>query len=360
MLILRCFKAGKGDSFLLTWKKDELHRLLIDSGIEGTYRFIGPLVRDFGKNDYVIMTHVDYDHIGGLMKWLSDEQQPFNIETLLYINTPQLLITTDSTDQVAVEHGVDLEKLLKSKGIVPNPLFMQIDGDNVLDLGGLKLQILSPSREVIMKLLKEWTANKVYQEYIKTQLEQDEKVSTGRDQNWKSKEEILKKLPKPHEWEKDLLNSSSIAFIMTINRAKLLFMGDANPDLIADELSRCGWSEENKLPLKLFKISHHGSKHNTTKRLLEMIECSEYLISTDSSGPYYHPSRETLILLSEYGRKDSMRPIIIYSNYPLPVDKLLTEEERINITFEEIDELKISINDQHGTFEQDYGAIDEE
>jgi hypothetical protein len=67
---------------------------------------------------------------------------------------------------------------------------MQIDGDNVLDLGGLELQILSPSREVIMKLLKEWTANKVYQEYIKTQLEQDEKVSTGRDQNWKSKEDF--------------------------------------------------------------------------------------------------------------------------------------------------------------------------
>ncbi|RTZ46275.1 hypothetical protein EJ377_17985 [Chryseobacterium arthrosphaerae] len=52
-----------------------------------------------------------------------------------------------------------------------------------------------------------------------------------------------------------------------------------------------------------------------------------------------------------------MRPIIIYSNYPLPVDKLLTEEERINITFEEIDELKISINDQHGTFEQTTGLL---
>jgi glyoxylase-like metal-dependent hydrolase (beta-lactamase superfamily II) len=65
------------------------------------------------------MTHVDYDHIGGLMKWLSDEQQPFNIETLLYINTPQLLITTDSTDQVAVEHGVDSKSSLKVEELFP-------------------------------------------------------------------------------------------------------------------------------------------------------------------------------------------------------------------------------------------------
>ncbi|RTZ49320.1 hypothetical protein EJ377_01095 [Chryseobacterium arthrosphaerae] len=71
-----------------------------------------------------------------------------------------------------------------------------------MDLGGLKLQILSPSREVIMKLLKEWTANKVYQEYIKTQLEQDER-SVLEEIKIGSLKKRFKKLPKPHEWEKD-------------------------------------------------------------------------------------------------------------------------------------------------------------
>lgn len=351
MFNLRCFKAGKGDSFLLTWQTDQQHRLLIDSGIEGTYRFIWPLVRDFGKNDYVLITHVDYDHIGGLYKWLTDEQQPFSRETSLYINTPQLLITPDPSDQVAIKHGINLEELLNKREIPTKPLYLEEDSDNILHLDGLELQILSPSKEVVVKLMKEWNASEIYQQYLERKLGVDDKVSSHTDKKWRSKEAILEKPPVPHKWDKDLLNSSSIAFILSFKGMSLLFMGDANPDLVADELSSLGYSKDNRLSLKMLKISHHGSQHNTTKRLLEMIECSEYLISTDSSGPYYHPSRETLVLISEYGRSSEEESIIIYSNYSLDIDKLLNQEERDNIEFKEVEELELILKDKHGAFE---------
>jgi metal-dependent hydrolase (beta-lactamase superfamily II) len=134
MLKLKCFKAGKGDSFLITWKTDKEHRLLIDSGIAGTYRFFGNLVKDFGKEDHVILTHVDYDHIGGFFKWLLDKQHPFRTETSLYLNTPQLLIAPNTSNKVGIKHGVNLQKLLDEKGIYPKSLYLKEDGSGVLHL----------------------------------------------------------------------------------------------------------------------------------------------------------------------------------------------------------------------------------
>lgn len=341
MLNIKCFKAGKGDCFLLTWDSGGQRRLLIDSGIAGTYRFFAPLVRDFSVSDHVIMTHVDYDHIGGLFKWLNDRKEKFSSEASLYMNTPQLLITPPAGDQVGIEHGVNLEEELYNQGIEPKSMYVIPDGDNTLDLGGLILKVISPPEKVLKQLLARWTAEQIYQEYINRRAEQDNKVSIPRSKQLKTKEEILNSPPKPHKWEDDLLNASSIAFILKYKESNLLFLGDANPDLVADELANLTWSKTNRLALKLFKISHHGSKKNTTQRLLEMVDCSDYLISTDSTGPYYHPARETLILISEYGRKDNTVPITIYSNYTLAIDKLLSLEEMENITFKEIHEINI-------------------
>ncbi|NMR35333.1 MBL fold metallo-hydrolase [Chryseobacterium aquaticum] len=351
MFNLRCFKAGKGDCFLLTWETDETHRLLIDSGIEGTYRFFGPLVKDFNEKDSIVITHVDYDHIGGVFKWLNDDQQPLNPLVRFYMNTPQLLITPEQSDKVGIEHGINLEQLLKEKGITPHPLFLQQYEDNILYLNGLQLKILSPAKEVLKKLIEEWTAKEIYQNYLDKKLEDNDKVSARGISNNRSKDDILNNAPKPHRWDKDLLNSSSIAFVLSFNEANILFMGDSNPDLIVDELSEQGYTPDNKLPLEILKISHHGAKYNTTKRLLEIIDCSKYLLSTDSSGPYYHPSRETLILISEYGRSSRDKPIVIYSNYSLDIDKLLSQDERFNIEFKEIEHLEIVKKKDDGTFE---------
>lgn len=288
-----------------------------------------------------MITHVDYDHIGGIFKWLNDYRQPINRSVAFYMNTPQLLITPEQSDKVGIEHGINLEQLLKEKGITPRTLFLQQYEDNILHLNGLQLKILSPTKEVLKKLIEEWTAKDIYQNYLDKKLEDNDKVSAKGISNYRSKDDILNNTPKPHQWDKDLLNSSSIAFVLSFKEANILFMGDSNPDLIADELYDQGYTPDNKLPLEMLKISHHSAKYNTTKQLLEIIDCSEYLLSTDSSGPYYHPSRETLILISEYGRPSRDKPIIIYSNYSLDVEKLLSEEERFNIEFKEIEQIDI-------------------
>lgn len=338
MLFLQSFKAGKGDSFLVTWGDKRQHHLLIDAGSPGTYRFLKDHVAKFGSGDAVLVTHVDYDHIGGFLKWVNDKQQTIDPKVQFFINTPQLVITPTESDQVAVEHGAKLEQRLKELGISPIPLFVDQGKENKIDLHGLQLQLLSPTLEILTELINKWTAAAIYQQYQQRNQQQGNKV-TAEDEPLLSSEAILAEPPKPHKWEDDLMNASSIAFILTYNSNRLLFLGDANPDVLCAELERLDWTKDHRLPIDLVKISHHGSRHNTTQNVLERISCENYYISTDGSGPYYHPTRETLVLLATYGRPAKNHPLHIYSNYALPLKRLLTAKEQQTITVTEITHL---------------------
>ncbi|EDB1386651.1 MBL fold metallo-hydrolase, partial [Salmonella enterica] len=58
-------KAGKGDSLLLSWEK---HHMLIDSGTPATLRKDrNPLLPPIKDIDFFVLTHIDYDHIGGFL-----------------------------------------------------------------------------------------------------------------------------------------------------------------------------------------------------------------------------------------------------------------------------------------------------
>jgi beta-lactamase superfamily II metal-dependent hydrolase len=331
---LKSYPAGKGDSFLVTWNDAEnSFHLLVDSGIPRTYGFIRPDLVATGKLDAVILTHVDYDHLGGYLKLVDDEHLELSSSYPVYMNTPSLVLTLPEGDEVSLDHGVKLEEKLRQRGIVCQSLYSGMSDSNVLNIKGLQIQVITPSKMVIDELLKEWTANKLYLKYKKEQ-EGDDKV--GRDLGkLSSYEEILLSPEFVYPWDDDLINSSSISFIASYAERAVLFLGDANPELVADELEHLGFSEKKKLIVNYVKLSHHGSKHNSTKRLLSMIGCHKYIISTNGAGPNYHPDRETFVRLAEYGRNDKSQSLQIYLNYDLDMGGVVSAEEAIewNIEF---------------------------
>jgi hypothetical protein len=89
-------------------------------------------------------------------------------------------------------------------------------------------------------------------------------------------------------------NGSSIAFLAEFGGRSVLFAADAHPPVLERSIRRLlAERGGSRLALDAFKVSHHGSKGNTSVELLEMIDCRRFLISTDGSR-HHHPDPETI------------------------------------------------------------------
>ena len=131
----------------------------------------------------------------------------------------------------------------------------------------------------------------------------------------------------------NLWNEASIAFLLQAEGKKLLMLGDADADVIADSLQKL-IGKGKVIELDLVKLSHHGSKHNISQRLMSLIRCNDYAISTDGGAlNFCHPDRKTLAVILRGVNRDKSKPINFYFNYPIAeiesrTGALLTEEEK--------------------------------
>ncbi len=340
-MTIKSFRAGKGDSFLLSWKDCEKpHRLLVDAGLPGTYRFIRDELMKTPVLDGVVLTHVDMDHIGGLLRMVEDDKNGLNPYPV-YMNTPSLALAPGGEGKVGYRHGRLLEDILTEKGIEVHPMVVGMTVDNIIQIGGLQLQILSPNRAIIDAFIKAWTAEQIFERDQAAQ--QTDGMVARRTDILQLYEDILEAREEIPRWDQDLINASSIAFLISIGDIRMLFLGDANPETVYEELTRLGYSEATPLRLDFCKVSHHGSRHNTSRNLLSLIDCRLFYISTDGSGPSYHPDRETLVRLSAFARADFSTPIRICTNYALETEGLITakECEDWNITIDHAEEIHL-------------------
>jgi hypothetical protein len=93
-------------------------------------------------------------------------------------------------------------------------------------------------------------------------------------------------------------NGSSIAFIAEWDGRRILLAGDAHPGLLAESLGKLV-PAGGPVPIDLFKVSHHGSHGNTTRELVEVLDCRRFLISTDGKR-HGHPDPEAIARLLRF------------------------------------------------------------
>ena len=96
-------------------------------------------------------------------------------------------------------------------------------------------------------------------------------------------------------------------------------LGDVMADDVYDYLVNVKkYSEENPLEVDYVKVAHHGSKNNISNKLLDIIRCSRYIISTNGgTGNAYHPDRETIAKILYHPRRDMNTMVHLYFNYTL-------------------------------------------
>ena len=311
---LNILKAHHGDCCVIECcdASGDPYIILIDGGPRENYRT--SLVHDldqYKKIDLIILTHIDSDHIGGLLEYLSSsiaDNQEFD---KIIINAPNLLTVNQEGTQISIDEGVKFEKVLKEKRLnikVIGNIISESDLNEFLP-DGIEIKILSPNDIALKELYTNWPKDK--------KPDNDTQISTEVT-NGKDFDIELNKLALNKDVEKsiksDFVNASSIAFSIKTIDFHGLFMGDAHSSIVKDSLSKF-YPENKPVEFDYIKLSHHGSKYNISNTFLDKIICFNYIISTNGGfGRSKHPDRQTIAKVIHHKNMQKEK-VKFYLNY---------------------------------------------
>ena len=382
MINIEAFPASYGESMLVSLGEDKKINILIDSGFASTYNnHIKGKMIELNKDNQVInlfvLTHFDADHIRGAISFLKEnstysepniikieeiwmnmlghvdfgdkklklsEADKLKLKKILRKKYPKEVYNRCISDISSTE-CLTLSKLISDGGYKLNSSFnngvIAADKeDNTVNFDmGIKIIILSPSIDKIEELNKFWSQelfkiglkpgvynNEEYSEaFEKLLVNIMPTINRGILKNCANEKDLIEKLINDDVFveDTDIVNGSSIAFILEYEEKRILFLGDSHPGVIEKELKKMGFGKDQKIKIDLMKVSHHGSKGNITNELLEMIDCDKFLICTNGYQ-YLHPDQEAIARIITSNKEKRK---LIFMNYEtLSIKKFLDKK----------------------------------
>ncbi len=380
--------ASYGDCFLVNCNNSSHTNILIDTGFVATYvNYLKPKLlkmKDAGELlDLMIITHIDADHISGALKLLEEngasieaqiikikeiwhnsyrhlQQQDLGnkeiensidkniIKGITKVGYPtETIIDKDFKRDIGARQGSSLAALINHGGYAWNSNFdyksINVENKRLIDVGEeVKIRLLSPD-EFKLNDLKEYWKKELKKMGFKSSLDEvkifddafeflmaHEKTLIPRDFQRNissSKKEIEDLIEEEFIEDNSVTNGSSISFVLEVKNKKILFLADSHPSIITRELKKIYGN--NLTWFDAIKISHHGSKGNTSPELLEIIDSNNFFISTNGMK-FNHPDIVTLSRV--ISRKTECTRNIIF-NYENPVLNYLNQnalEEKYN------------------------------
>lgn len=377
MINLKILPAQYGDCFLLSIKDDgRTFNILIDGGLGITYeKFLKSELKSIAlqnqKNNLMICTHIDSDHINGLIAFLRDNNNEkfIDVENIwfngfeqivkrFYLDSKNVPLKDDITiineinrkgyeDEFAkkedvspiegvafsslIEYGNYNQNIGSSGGAITNRLGIINISNNI------KINIISPSPETLCELEREWLnelAVKGFQFSIasKTKMVSSFEFLISRIKKFYEKNRIdISATDGLENYKSDLektdtsiVNNSSIVFVLEAYGKKLLFMGDS----VVKEENKCMIIQRllkeygNGVIFDLIKLPHHGSSYNISNDFIECIKSKEYIISSNSQR-FGHPDMDVIanIIL-----KNKVIDKTLTFNYPVKQANILLNE----------------------------------
>ena len=294
-LSIEMLPARHGDALWIEWgPSDDRHRLLIDGGptaaADDVLRRVDLLPSEDRHLDLLIVTHIDLDHIGGVIELLEHAGTGLGIGDVWFNDFRHL---TDEPPTRGALQGEFLAGLLDDRAMPWNQAFdgraVRVEATGVLPRvplqGGLSLVLLSPTPDTLLELRDEWSATLEAARRKEEDRANDEKAPTTRGGRVTFGGDDSK------------ANGSSIAVVAEYGDERWLLAGDAHAEVLLPGLQRYG-NEIGEHPVRLdgMKLPHHGSARNITPELLAAIDCRRFLVSTN--GAYFkHPDRECIDLI---------------------------------------------------------------
>lgn len=359
--------AEEGDCFLISCGAgEEKVNILIDGGRSNTYtEQLFPILSNMHKKgekiDLLIVTHIDQDHIQGIIRLLEKNESssmPVVISISQIWHNAYLQLQFDRSEELT-EHQIQIVEEIVARGDGERDQARhEISYRQGSTLGALlyeggyqwnvashgraisrenlesfclsdevKIDLISPTNRKLEELAEEWLKHLENQNYMGkpgsgTLFNDAYEMMLLREKD-KKKRRKTAILCRIEEWEdylqekiyedKSAANGSSIAFVLTFKEKRILYLGDAHPSVIVENLDKLYKDHETQpYYFDAIKIAHHGSAGNTTSSLIERMESPIYLISTN--GKNEHPDLNTLIRIVE--RKSASRELVF--NYSTP------------------------------------------
>lgn len=325
MYNIHLLPAAFGDSILIEYgSEQEQHYILIDGGpyynFEKVLRAIKAIAPGMTRLELLIITHVDIDHIDGIVCLLNKKNSLFIIDQI-WFNGYNQVYSPASADILGYLQGDYLSMLIARKKINHN-MFPFNGAAVVVDdygslpnfflRGGMEITLLSPGKNTLKELAINWKKESEYLTDPDGLREKFEKDHRYEDKDLLGEEFDIAALQETIcNRDKSLANESSIAFIGTYQGRSCLFSGDATTDTLLRAIqSILDTRDEDRLKVDAWKLSHHGSKKSTLDTLMIKVEAKKVLISSDGAR-YFHPNAETVAKLL----KHAAEKIEFYFNY---------------------------------------------
>lgn len=300
--------SGNADAIYVRFH-DEVRKprnIFIDSGYRKTYKAmlkkeLSSIAESGEKVDLWIITHIDQDHISGILAFLKDDDFPAEFVTEFWFN-PSLATIPDDSEKISVQEGIKLRDYLIRLGKCPEQRFTS--DLPIINRFCTKITILSPDSTKLDRALAAWD-------------EEERKAKSAKPIagafDYDVPIEDLRKTP--FKEDTGVWNGSSIAFLFENQGKRILFLGDSHPSVVSESLRKkfiC--SENNPLKMDLVKVSHHGSSGNTSPELLNLIDCRHFAFCAVGSG---FPAKETIVRIAA-SRLGKPEPTVFLFNDETP------------------------------------------
>jgi len=336
---IRVFPSDKGDCLLL--KGSSKGNILCDGGMQESFKeFVAPQLSEERELDLVYVSHVDDDHILGILKLLDDiwawrifkhhreqgdddvrepkvpkppaikriwnnafRDQVDNageVQDLLAVMVPILSQVDDvelqnaATENFAIVNGVNSAIRVSQRvgaaqlGIPLNQngkLMLVRDGQQPFQFGDLRVHVIAPFEEDVQKFRDEWNAwlkkNKAKVKELRAKARADAReISNEFDRLTMPIVTSAKELGNRSDVTPP--NLASIMLLVEEGQRKVLMTGDGHANDIIKGLKAIGRLPANgKLHVDVLKVQHHGSEHNMTEQFAHDITADHYIFCGD-------------------------------------------------------------------------------
>ena len=371
MIKVKLIPAGYGMSLLIYIGKNTTTNILFDGGTKAAYsngpkKEMEALTSRNERLDLVICSHIDYDHICGLIKLLDDGYGKY-IDELWYNGFLQIInekyynrtendktnhdmevinklilntVNMDEQHNVGISELLTLGALLIEKNISINSVVKSNaicveDNDSIVryKIKNTELVVLGPTKECLNRIEKRWgkemiskgfhfnISNKVIHTKAFEMIMEQIRMNYSSESVLVSNHDDLKRFcGELSDTDESITNESSISVILKHNGKAILILGDSVIDKTF--LDRIEKAVGRNFKFEAIQLPHHGSRYNISCEFIERYTAKEYYVLTNSEK-YDHPD---ICVLANIAILNKNAKTFVF-NYPIEKAKFLCRKD---------------------------------